>query len=221
MSNTTKRGKASREKPPIFSAVATEINGSDVSRLTIAHAGHGIAELAQELADLHSLCTRLSDAQGPAERACNEAEDKRTHVGEHAECCRAVQDFEEVGRRANGMVEALEGLILTLEPRTPSETLSLALILADKLGSFNYRNIDETDRPAVVEGRRLEDALYAVIRGLDRSTGATSPLADTYSTLHTFTQWAERRAIATREAGLYSITYDPVQGRLRKVGAQP
>jgi hypothetical protein len=213
---------AKRRSPAAALKVSEPERSLTATPVAISHSGHGIAELAQELADLHSLCTRLADAQGPAEQACNEAADKdETHDEAHTACCKAVRDFEQVGHRANAMVNGLERLILTLEPRTPSETLSLALLLAEELGTFVSRNTSHEDRQTRLDCRHLEEALYAVIRGLVSCTGATSPLADAYSTKDTFSPWAERRSAATREAGLYSITYDPVQGRLRKVGAQP
>jgi hypothetical protein len=88
--------------------------------MSISHSGYGIAELAQELAALQRLCTTLANAEGPAERARNEI--ANINAEEHTKYCRAVVNIEDVGRRANGMVDGLEQLILGLEPRTPDET---------------------------------------------------------------------------------------------------
>jgi hypothetical protein len=189
--------------------------------LAISHAGHGIAELAQELADLQRLCTTLANAEGPAERARDEAAAKGCADDEHTACCRSVNNFEVVLRRANAMVDGLEQLILSLEPRTPDETLSLALVLSEELDVFLSHHTKHGDCSVNTESRRLEDALQAVIRGLVYGAGATSPLMAIYSTKAMLTPWYERRAIAIREAARYSVTCDPTEGRLKQVEGQP
>jgi hypothetical protein len=189
--------------------------------LAISHSGHGIAEMAQELADLHRLCNMLASAEGPAERARDEAAAKSLDAQEHTDCCKAVCDFEDVGRRANGMVSGLECLILGLEPKTPDKTLSLTLILAGELDVFLSNLTNHADNAIRVEGRLLEDALQAIIRGLVYGAGATSPLLDAYSTMETLVQWAERRSVAAREAVPYLVKYDPAKGCLKQVEGQP
>jgi hypothetical protein len=187
--------------------------------MAISHAGHGIAELAQELADLQRLCTTLANAEGPAERARNEAAAKGYADEEHTDCCRSVNNFEVALRRANAMVDGLENLILSLEPRTVDETLSLALVLSEELGVFLTNHTNHADCRVSAEVHRLEDALQAAIRGLVYGASTSSPLMAIYSTRAMLTPWAERRSTATREAGRYTVTYDPAQGRLKQVGA--
>jgi hypothetical protein len=188
--------------------------------LAIGHSGHGIAELAQELADLNRLCIMLANAEGPAERARDEAAAKSLDQ-EHLDCCKAVGDFEDVGRRANAMVGGLEQLILCLEPRTPDETLSLALVLAEEFNVFLCNKTNHADCATRVEGRRLEDAFQAIIRGLVYGAGATSPLMDAYGTRDTLSPWAERCSTGTREAVPYLAKYDPTKGCLKQVEASP
>lgn len=179
---------------------------------------HGIAGLAQELADLQSVCIRLANAEGPAERAWKEAAARDIDADEHTEACKAVRDFEDVGRHAKGMVDALQQLLLTLEPKTPDETLSLALVLAEELDTYFSHHIDRTNCVALGEARRLEDTLHAVIRGLV-GAGAVSPLTEAYSTPAMLRPWAQARSDATRAAGPFLVKYDPVKGRLEKVEA--
>jgi hypothetical protein len=106
-------------------------------------------------------------------------EDLSSH--KHTKCCRTVSHIEDVGRRAYTMVGGLEKLLLGMEPRTPSETLSLALVLAEELECFHANNISGNDPIVHAEKRRLEGALKAVIRGLIYGAGATSPLVDKYA----------------------------------------
>jgi hypothetical protein len=189
---------------------AAALNGA--APLAIAHAGHGIAELAQELADLQRLSVTMRNAEGPAEIARDRiaADDITTEA--HAKACRSANHFEDVGRRSNGMANALEKLILTLEPTTPDETLSLALVLAGELGPLLSNHSDREE-----ECRQIEDALRAIIRGLV-SAGATSPLTATYFGRDDLVPWAEARSTASREAGPFLVEYDPAKGCLKKAG---
>jgi hypothetical protein len=184
--------------------------------MAIGHAGHGIAELAQELADVQRLCVTLANAEGPAERAQDGISD--TASAEYEACSMAVRDIEDVGRRAFTMVKGLERLILSLEPRTPSEALSLALVLAEELDVFLCDHTRDEDGAVRIERQRLEDALQAVIRGLAHSE-AESPLLDAYSTANTMRPWAQARSDATREACPYLVEYDPVKGALKQMKA--
>jgi hypothetical protein len=210
-----------RSHKPALRASEPSRKEPPAAAVSISHKGHGIAELAQELADLHSLCTMLSNAEGPAERARNELAAKDIDCPEHSKCCRAVRDFEDVGRRANGMVDGLEKLILGLEPITPDETLSLALILAEELDVFIANHTNHADSCVEAEGRRLEDALQAIIRGLVHSAGATSPLLAHCAHRDTLRPWDEARSTATREAAPYLVAYDPMKGRLTNGRAAP
>lgn len=210
---TTKRSR----KPAVALKVTEPSRKEPPTTPAISLKGHGIAELAQELADLHKLCIMLSNAEGPAERARNEMAAKAIESDEHTNCCRAVQDFEAVRRRANGMVDGLERLILGLEPRMPGETLSLALILAEELNVFHCNETNHTDSAVMAEQLRLEGALQAVIRGLVHS-GATSPLLDYHTARDTLRPWDEARSTATREAAPYLVQYDPAKGRLTTNG---
>jgi hypothetical protein len=198
------------------SEMSPKLNGRAVP-LSIAHAGHGIAELAQELADAKKVCAMLANAEGPAERARDAIEN--IDSPEHTKCCQAVNDFDDVGRRAYSMADALERLILAMEPTTAGETLSLALIFAEELDVFLSDHTKDAD-PAVQRDRgRLQHALDAVIRGLVHGAGATSPLLDAYSSAEALRPWAEARSDATREAVPYLVKYDPVKGCLKTAEA--
>jgi hypothetical protein len=159
----------------------------------------------------------LANAEGSAERARDQIEDINSQ--ERARCSKAVNDFEDVGRRANGMVGGLEQLILGMEPRTPSEALSLALILAGELDVFLCNHLKTEGSAVGRERRQLEDALQAVIRGLIYGAGATSPLLDAYSTRRAMRPWADARAEAATQAGPYLVQYDPVKGCLKNTEA--
>jgi hypothetical protein len=211
-STATKRQRAAALQ---VSEPAPRLNGA-AAPLAISHSGHGIAELAQELADVQRLCSRLADAEGPAERARDAMTDNSP---EYEACSKALSDFGDIGRRAFGMVDGLERIILAMEPQTPNETLSLALILASELDVFLCDHTNDADCVVHAERRRLEHALQAVIRGLVHGAGATSPLMDAYSTKENMRPWAEARADATREAGPYLVDYDPVAGCLKKTRA--
>jgi hypothetical protein len=210
--------KRSRKPAAVLRSSEPSRKEPPAAAVAISREGFGIAELAQELAELQSVCTRLANAEGPAERACDEAAARNFDAEDHSDACKAVRDFEDVGRRALGMVNALQQLMLTLEPRTPDETLSLALVLAEQLDTYFGEHIDRTNCAAQVEARRLEDTLHAVIRGLV-GAGATSPLTEAYSTAAMLRPWAQARSDATRAAGPYLVTYNPAKGRLEKVEA--
>jgi hypothetical protein len=106
----------------------------------------------------------------------------------------SVCDFADVERRANGLVAGLEQVILGMEPRTPSETLSLALVLADEL--------DVPHRPLRLRGGRGEPSARrcAPSRHSRACVRATSPLTKTYSSGNTLFQWDAARSTAVREA---------------------
>ena len=172
---------------------------------SISQTGHGIATLAQDLADLQALTIALSNAEGPAERAREKQINgslENFEPEEHTRCCHACLDLEGAGRRGHGMITALEQMILVMEPTTPSETLSLALILAEELHSFLAVHVRGEGREAV-ERDRLGDALWAVIRGLVHGVGAASPLVDAYTGRGHLVPWDAERSNAAREAARY------------------
>src|SRR5262249_61763914 len=68
---------------------------------TLSHSGTGIAELAQDLADLQKLSIMLANAEGPAERAREAQAAKDIQDEAHTACCRAERDIENVGHRSN------------------------------------------------------------------------------------------------------------------------
>lgn len=202
-----------RKRAAALTAQEPKLNGT-AAPLSISHAGTGIAALAQELADVQRLTSMLADAEGPAERARDATADNSP---EYEACNKAVRDFDSVGCRANGMVGGLEQLILGLEPQTPSETLSLALILASELDVFLCDHTNDADCAVRTERRRLEHGLQAVIRGLVHGAGASSPLLDAYSTKENLRSWAYACHDAARAAGPYLVDYDPVRGSLKRV----
>ena len=122
---------------------------------------------------------------------------------EHAALCRTENHLEDVGRRAHAMVGNLEKVILGLEPRTPDETLSLALILNEELDVFFSFHVNTKNPRTDGERLGLEDAMRAIIRGLV-GAGATSPLTAAYAGRDDLVPWAEARSIALREAAPYT-----------------
>jgi hypothetical protein len=167
---------------------------------TIGHSGHGIAGLAKELADLKRLSTMPANAEGPIERA-REAKDVENMA--HATLCAVERYVENAAKRSYAMVCSLEQVILTLEPTTAGETLSLALIALEELDVFvcNYVKADTPDIQS--SKRQLLDAFEAVIRGLYHGAGAMSPLIEHYASKDLLQPWAEERAEAELEAGPY------------------
>jgi hypothetical protein len=116
-------------------------------------------------------------------------------------------------RASYDMGQALQQMILGLEPTTASETLSLALVYHNKLDPFLCDNCNHQDRDVNREIRKLERALKAVIRGLVRA-GATSPLLDVYVHADDLVPWEDARQTATIEANYYRAEFDPTEGRL-------
>ena len=78
-------------------------------------------------------------------------------------------------------LEALSGALYHLDPTTPSEVLSLALVLGAELNTLvaNF-----TDHQNCAEARRagddVERAYHAVLLGLVRHVGLSSPILDRY-----------------------------------------
>ena len=154
-----KRTKTKRAKP-LNAGKSHELSHKPASatKISLSCKGHGIAALAKELADLQALCITLSNAEGSAESARAKSAAENVNTEEHAKCCRAVNDIENVGRRSHGKINALEELILTMEPRTPSETLSLALVLVQEFDVFLGNHTNRTDHAVDLGKQRLEDS---------------------------------------------------------------
>jgi hypothetical protein len=206
---TTKRQRAAA-----LTASEPKLNGANAP-LAISHAGHGIAALAQELADLN----RLYNTMDAGETATDVALNKDTERGINSD--RRVIDanmrFKDMRRHTFAKLEALEQLILELEPTTASETLTLALLLVGPLDQFVSDHTDTDKSDAQADSEKLERVLRAIIRGLINGCGATSPLTDTYARAQTLRPWAEARADAAREAVPYQVEYDPARGSLKRV----
>ena len=77
--------------------------------------------------------------------------------------------------------DALAEALFHLDPETPNEVLSLALVLAHQLDLLlcNFTN-HSTCIKARRAGDAVERAYQAILRGLIRQVGLTSPLLDRY-----------------------------------------
>jgi hypothetical protein len=175
-----------------------KLNGAPMA---IAHTGYGIAALAEELADLNRLYNIMDAGETLTGRTLRK--DTEQNINSDAGIIDAHSRFKQIGRHTFAKVEALQQLIVELEPTTANETLSLALLFTEVLDGFISDHTD-TDAPAVqADSDQLERIVRSIIRGLIRGCGASSPLLKTYVTDDYLGSWDEAREIATRDAEPY------------------
>ena len=205
---TTKR--TSKQAKPLDAGHSDELS----RELSISRKGNGIAELAEQLADLENLCTIMDMVESKTETEIEKAIEAQTCGTEkHISLCRAHHHFEDMQRASCDMGQAVQQLILGLEPTTASETLSLALVYYNNFDPFLCNNVNREYREVNREIRKLERALKAIIRGLVRA-GATSPILEVYVHADDLVPWQDARQTATREANYYRVEFDPTVGHL-------
>jgi hypothetical protein len=138
-----------------------------------------ITQLVQEVADLYALNKEMEAialaAAKRALRAVESAKDETTpdpkaqgieqHLGVQRDC-------EAVAKMAIDRAFQLDESIMHLEPQSTDETLSLALSFSCELDKF-FDNLEEADRGSTPI---LSRAVDAIIRGLMRHAGPSSPL---------------------------------------------
>jgi hypothetical protein len=155
-------------------------------------------------------------------RSTRPFEEKDTKTEAYGALLRSHNRFGELFRHADAKADALEEIILELEPTTVDETLSLALLFGVVLDLFVGNRCDlANDSAGEREWQKLERALKAIIRGLAHGAGARSPLLKNHTVGDDLIPWAEARSTATREATPYLVQYDPAKGRLKKMEVQP
>jgi len=126
--------------------------------------------------------TDLALAMAETEKVVVTLDEAGTMVGDIAEDAASFEhdcdsQHELMGRR----LEALSNALYHLDPTTPSEVLSLALVLGAELDTLvsNF-----TDHQNCADARRagddIERAYNAVLLGLVRHVGLNSPILDRY-----------------------------------------
>jgi hypothetical protein len=210
-------------KLPVLSLAgpSQKLNGAAAALNGTCSHSMGITEMIEILADLERLRSDMDAAHAAKGVQINKAvEEKDTKTD--AALLRSHNRFGELFRHADAKADALEELILELEPTTVDETLSLGLLFGVALDLFVGNHCDlENDGAGEREWQKLERALAAIIRGLVHGAGARSPLLKNRAVGDDLIPWAEARSTATREAVPYLVEYDPAKGCLKKMGAQP
>jgi hypothetical protein len=158
------------------------------------HAIDEIDAIAEKIAEFHHLYLDMDEAEGLAKEAGKTAETEE----ERCTTWNAVHRIERISTIAYARSQALQDTLLQMEPRTLGETLSLALVVTDKL---------EDDK----ERRDLHRAMLAVIRGMVGS-GATSPLLDILSAKADLTPFEDDRVLAAADVERF---LGPAEGRDR------
>ena len=125
---------------------------------------------ARALADAWALTTVLQEAEFAQSRL--PADDGRKRVQFH--------DYE---RTAHHRAEFMQQALLSLEPESMDDLLSLVLVTRDAFDSFAAKHSDHaTNARAARESDVVERAMHAMVRWLVHNGGASSPLLEAYST---------------------------------------
>ena len=169
-----------------------------------------IAALAEQLDDLQCLHASLDKADLKARERMHREEETVAKTGDRRRHEAAFQShvlFEAVEAHANRKIFALEELILELEPKTADETLTLAAIFLEALGTFRTDYCCSSETSPTVEGKwaALERATKAIMRGLIAS-GASSPVFCYYATAQDLLPWDATRNAAAARAAAYGAS---------------
>ena len=125
---------------------------------------------ARALADAWALTTVLQEAEFAQNKL--PADDGRERVPFH--------DYE---RTAHHRAEFMQQALLSLEPESMDDLLSLVLVTRDAFDSFAAKHSDHaTNARAARESDVVEGAMHAMVRWLVHIGGARSPLLEAYST---------------------------------------
>ena len=170
----------------------------------LSRRGHGIAGLAENLADLQTLKSRMNAAHTEAKNRVRQHEEKTpTPRGDdYRDARQAEWLFEDMDKRAFAKICAIEELVIELEPKTADETLTLAAIFWEALDSFVVSHCDQETPASKAAWDTLERAIKAIIRGLI-ANGASSPVLDYYLTEKDLSEWEAVRNTAGAEASGY------------------
>jgi hypothetical protein len=161
-----------------------------------------ITDIAMAMAEVDKLADKLDrggTVAGLVMRKCAHGSE-RWHDASiiESDCSREREVME---TRHDALAEAL----LHLDPETPSEVLSLALVLAHQLDMLlsNFTN-HSTCIKARRAGDAVERAYQAILRGLIRNVGLTSPILERYYvTGQKRVSSVERARVAARQAEPY------------------
>jgi hypothetical protein len=196
--SAAKRGKA-----------ATAANGHTIQQrpvqaISIAQ-GHGLSELAAQLAELEDLFVTTDTARQVAEKECKPCE-PGAFTPEAVNASRAAVLLYSVNRKAHGLTDTLQDLILQIEPRTLDESLALLLVYNQQMELYLDRLralFTIGDDLEEFEGK-LERAREAIVRGLVHGAGATSPLLRKYApAVGDLVVWDDLRREAEETAARY------------------
>jgi hypothetical protein len=161
-----------------------------------------IARTAQEIAALDEVYDAADEAQTCKERQpAAKAQDF---------------DFAAIRKTAHERCDALKHLLVTLEPESLDDTLSLVLALTGEFGEIVDNHLyHDAENPTISRETeqlvaRIERTFSAIIRGMLRHGGACSPLLDRFTVPADHLTWVETATAVVAEAN-----------RLRKESDQP
>jgi hypothetical protein len=152
-----------------------------------------ISSIAAELPGLYD----LREAMGTGETF----QDKREEALHGTPSRPKAHNFEMLQDRAHVQVEALESLMLLLEPENADEALSLLLLTDSAFEAFAAEAYDEQELSAAEEAlwNKVTRAHHALVRRLHRR-GAVSPLSKDHFTEGNLVPPSERTAAALEAA---------------------
>ena len=136
-----------------------------------------ITTIANAMGEVHRLTGILDSGQAAAcavERKCA----KRTQP--HYDALRVNADCRKHHQAMMERLDALQMAIFHLDPETPSEVFSLALVLSDELDKFMGNFTDEEDPQTRLAGKAIDRAMKAVLLGFVRQLCLTSPIISRY-----------------------------------------
>jgi hypothetical protein len=149
-----------------------------------------ISAITQAICEAHDLCGHMDDGEWDCKQVCGKLKEDADAAPERERqakreqwlgTTRLASDFEGVGTAAVSRINGMHAAMLCLEPATPSEVLSLAIMTREALEHFVGDHISRHhDRAVERETETIDRALDAVIRGLVHVIGVESPLVERY-----------------------------------------